>query len=285
MQTAAGVTVAAQTIATERPDLAGQFNWTAEWLAAYPLELTRLVDWELMAAAAIVGIAHALFYYRETQKRAIREAQLETSLVEARLQALQHQLHPHFLFNTLHAVSALMHRDVDAADRMLVKLSDLLRLTLDSTTRTEQPLSEEMAFAEKYLEIEQVRLGARLEVVFDVDPDALDVLVPALILQPLVENAVKHGIAPYGRTGRIEITARRDGDMLALTVEDTGSGPSDQQMSVLSTGIGVANTRARLEHQFGSDFRFQLRRHDRGFMVMVAIPWRPVPAGAAADVA
>lgn len=251
------------------------FDWTAEFAAIFPLQLTRLIDWELLAAAAIVGIAHAFFYYRETQQGALREAQLETNLVEARLQVLQRQLQPHFLFNTLHAISALMHRDVHAANRMLVKLSDLLRLTLDSSDRSEFRLAEELEFLEKYLQIEQARLGDRLDVVLDIQPDTLDAVVPALVLQPLVENAVKHGIAPHGEPGRVTVTSRRDGARLILTVTDTGPGPSDGQLVELSTGIGVANTRARLEHQFGDDFRFDLRRNDDGFTVLVAIPFRP----------
>jgi signal transduction histidine kinase len=257
------------------------FGWAGEWLASYPPTLTRLFDWEMMAGAAIVAIAHAFFYYRESQQRALREAQLETSLVEARLQALQHQLHPHFLFNTLHAISTLMHRDVQAADQMLVRLGDLLRMTLDSMVRPEIRLAEELEFIEKYLHIEQVRFGDRLAVSFDVDPATLDAAVPALILQPLVENAIKHGIAPGGEPGRVTIGSRREGDMLVMTVQDTGPGPSEGQIAVLSRGIGVANTRARLEHQFGHHFRFELRRHEGGFTVLVALPWRPEAAAEA----
>jgi signal transduction histidine kinase len=256
-------------------------SWPSEWLRIFPLQLTRLIDWELIAGAAIVAIAHASFYYHETQERALREAQLETRLVEAQLQMLQRQLHPHFLFNTLHAISTLMHRDVGAADRMLAKLGDLLRLTLDSVTRPEVRLSEEMQFIEKYLQIEQVRLGSRLTVRYDVDPRALDALVPALVLQPLVENAIKHGIAPLAGGGRITVAAERQGDSLVMTVDDTGPGPSERGMVALSTGIGVSNTRARLQHQFGASFRFEFQRHAGGFTVLVAIPFRQDPAAVA----
>jgi len=227
---------------------------------------------------SIVGIAHAAFYHSEAQQRALHEAQLETRLVESQLQMLQHQLHPHFLFNTLHAISALMHRDVQAADRMLSRLSDLLRLTLDSVTRPEIRLFEEMEFLEKYASIEQVRMGDRLAIEFDVDADVLDAAVPALVLQPLVENAIKHGIAPSGRPGRVAIGARRDGEMLIMTVDDTGSGPNERAMAALSTGIGVSNTRARLTHQFGSRYRFEFQRHPNGFTVLVGIPYRQEPA-------
>ena len=261
-------------VANQKPDSYATMTFTAMWSRIFPFELTRLLDWELITGAAIIGIAHAFFYYTETQHRAVREAQLETRLVEAQLQTLQRQLHPHFLFNTLHAISALMHRDVAAADRTLAQLSDLLRITLDSVTRPEIHLGEELEFLEKYVQIEQVRLGDRLVIKFDVDPDTLDAMVPALILQPLVENAIKHGIAPSGRPGRVTVAARREAEMLVMTVTDTGPGPSERAMVALSTGIGVANTRARLGHQFGARFRFEFQRNDLGFTALVAIPFR-----------
>jgi signal transduction histidine kinase len=284
------ITTSAQTIAgwhrvsLAKPELAAAFDWVAEWTRRYPLQFTQLIDWQLITGAAIVGITHAFFYYRESQLRALETAQLETRLVDAQLQALQSQLHPHFLFNTLHAISALMHRDVPAADRMLVQLSDLLRMTLASVRHPEIRLNEEMDFLAKYLQIEQVRLGDRLTVLFDVDEDVLDAAVPALILQPLVENAIKHGIAPHSAPGRVAVAARREGDMLVMTVTDTGPGPTERAMAALSTGIGVSNTRARLKHQFGARFRFEFQRHRDGFTVLVAIPFRQEP-GMAAHVA
>jgi signal transduction histidine kinase len=278
LQTAIGTT--AQTIASrdrlraEKPDAAAEYRWAATWRRIYPMQFTQLVDWQLIAGAAIVGIAHAGFYYRESQQRALETAQLETRLIDAQLQALQSQLHPHFLFNTLHAISALMHRDVQAADRMLVQLSDLLRMTLDTVNHPEIRLTEEMDFLAKYLRIEQVRLGDRLTVALDVDADVLDAVVPALILQPLAENAIKHGIAPHVSPGRVTVAARRDGDMLTMTVSDTGPGPGERAMAAFSSGIGVSNTRARLTHQFGARFRFEFQRHREGFTVLVAIPFR-----------
>jgi len=265
---------------THRPatDAMLPFDWTGYWIEVFPQQLTMIIDWELITGAAIVGIAHAAFYYTETQERALHEAQLETRLVEAQLQMLQRQLHPHFLFNTLHAISTLMHRDVQAADRMLARLSDLLRLTLDSIARPEIRLNEELEFLEKYLHIEQVRLGDRLTVEFDVDPEVLDATVPALILQPLVENAIKHGVAPHGRPGRVAVGARRDQDMLVMTVDDSGPGPSERAMAALSTGIGLSNTRARLTHQFGSRYRFEFQRHPEGFTALVSIPFRQDPS-------
>ena len=134
-------------------------------------------------------------------------AQLQTQLAEAQLEALQRQLHPHFLFNTLNTISALMHRDVHAADEMLVQLSDLLRLTLDRIGTQQVPLKDEVDFLKKYLEIEQTRFGDRLIVNIDVDPEVLDAPVPNLILQPLVENALRHGIGPRIGVGKIDVTA------------------------------------------------------------------------------
>ena len=293
IQTAIGTT--AQTIAgwhlyslqkVKTPEeLPAEFSWTAQWRRRYPRQFTQLFDWQLIAGAAIVSIAHAFFYYRESQQRALETAQLETRLIDAQLQALQSQLHPHFLFNTLHAISALMHRDVPSADRMLVQLSDLLRMTLDTVSHPEIRLNEEMDFLSKYLQIEQVRLGDRLTVKFDVDEDALDAVVPALILQPLVENAIKHGIAPHVRPGRVAVAARREGDMLVMTVSDTGPGPGERGMAALSTGIGVSNTRARLQHQFGARFRFEFQRQRDGFTVLVGIPFRQEPHAASSHVA
>jgi two-component system LytT family sensor kinase len=260
------------------PDAVAAFSWGAHWLSSFPMQL-NIIDWELISGAAIVGIAHAAFYYSETQQRAVHEAQLETRLVESQLLMLQHQLHPHFLFNTLHAISTLMHRDVKAADRVLVELSDLLRITLDSIARPEIRLSEEVEFLEKYLHIEQVRLGDRLSVQLDIDEEVLDAAVPVLILQPLVENAIKHGIAPLVTPGHVKIGARRQGEMLIMTIEDSGPGPSERAMSALSTGIGVSNTRARLSHQFGSRYRFEFHRHAGGFTVVVGLPFRQDPHG------
>jgi hypothetical protein len=273
-QTSVQVIVIYDRYKTSKPDMLASFHWPDVWARVFPQQLGMLLDWELVAGAGIIGFAHAIFYYREGQQRAIREANLEMRLVEARLQTLQRQLHPHFLFNTLHAISALMHRDVPAAERMLIQLSDLLRMTLDIGKRPDIRLGDELDFLGKYVQIEQVRLAERLSVRIDVDPDTLDAVVPALILQPLVENAIKHGIAPLGRPGEVAVAARREGDMLIMTVTDTGLGPTELALAALSTGIGVSNTRARLVHQFGAHFRFEFKRHTGGFTVLVALPFR-----------
>jgi signal transduction histidine kinase len=239
------------------------------------------LDWEMITYWAIAGLSHAVLYYRESRDRALRTAQLETRLVEAQLAALQHQLHPHFLFNTLHAISALMHKDVEAADRTLMRLSDLLRITLDSIGHQEVTLKAELDFLSKYLEIERTRFADRLSVGFDIQPDTLDARVPNLILQPLVENAIKHGVAKKSGAGHIQITARRDGDKLWMEVRDDGVGLSEDGWRTLEKGIGVSTTRARLLHLFGADSRFEFHRHNPGLAVVVSFPFRTEPAGAA----
>jgi len=230
-------------------------------------------DWEMMTYWAIVGLSHALRYYSEARDRELRESQLETHLVEAQLQALQRQLQPHFLFNTLNTISALMHRDVDAADNMIAKLSDLLRISLHNVGVQEVPLKQELDFLSKYLEIEQSRFRDRLTVVFDVQPETLDALVPNLVLQPLVENSIKHGIAPRPTPGQIEIRSRRTGSLLELEVKDNGLGLSAARLTDFNRGVGLANTRSRLQHLYGSSHRFEFRQPSGGGLsVIVAIP-------------
>ncbi len=243
-------------------------------------------DWEMMTYWAIVGLSHALRYYREARGRELRESQLETHLVEAQLAALQRQLQPHFLFNTLNTISALMHRDIDAADNMIAKLSDLLRISLQGVGVQEVTLKEELDFLSKYLEIEQTRFRDRLTVVFDVQPDTLDALVPNLVLQPLVENSIKHGIGPRPSPGEIQIRSKRVGSMLELEVRDNGVGLSAARLTDFNRGIGLGNTRSRLQHLYGSSHRFEFRQppmaaggqgtrpgwHGGGLSVLIAIP-------------
>ena len=255
--------------------------WLAEfdgrghaWWASLRRTAVLYFDWEMMTYWAVVGATHAHLYYVESRARAVRTVQLEARLVQAQLSALQQQLSPHFLFNTLHSISALMHTDVAAAERMLMQLSDLLRTTLDHLGRQEVTLEEEVAALSKYLEIEQARFGERLAVRFDVQPDALHTLIPSLLLQPLVENAVKHGIGGRAGAGLIEIAARRDGDKLRLEVRDDGVGLSESALTALEKGIGVSTTRSRLQHLFGAGFRFEFHRLPRGLAVVVALPWR-----------
>ena len=243
-------------------------------------------DWEMMTYWAIVLLSHALRYHSEARDRALRESQLETHLVESQLQGLQRQLQPHFLFNTLNTISALMHRDVDAADNMIAKLSDLLRISLQNVGVQEVTLKQELDFLSKYLEIEQTRFRDRLTVVFDVHPDTLDALVPNLMLQPLVENSIKHGIGPRPTPGQIEIRSRRVGRLLELEVRDNGVGLSAARLTDFNRGVGLANTRSRLQHLYGSSHRFEFRQPPTGGLsVLIAIPLVEIAEAAAHEVA
>ena len=230
-------------------------------------------DWEMMTYWAVVGLSHAIDFHRESRERELTEAQLRTRLAEAQLQALQRQLHPHFLFNTLNTISALMHRDTEAADEMLEKLSDLLRLTLDRVGTQHVTLSDELDFLKKYLEIEKTRFGERLQVHYDVAPETLDALVPNLLLQPLVENALRHGIAPKVGGGRVDIVVGREGEALRLEVRDNGVGMAPDTFDTFN-GVGLGNTRSRLQHLYGSNHRFDVRTPSGvGLAVTIVIPF------------
>jgi two-component system LytT family sensor kinase len=239
-------------------------------------------DFSMMTYWFLIGLSQAIDYRRQSAARALTAAHLEARLAEASLQALQRQLHPHFLFNTLHTISALIHRDAHAADAMLARLSDLLRLTLDRVGTQQLQLKEELDFIEKYLEIEHTRFGERLRVVFDIDPAVLDAAVPSLVLQPLVENALRHGIGPKVSGGRIEIVARRDtGGQLALIVRDDGYGVPHHELEALNEGVGVSNTRSRLALLYGERHRFEFRTPAGGGLeVTVAIPLTMLPEAA-----
>jgi sensor histidine kinase YesM len=243
------------------------------WLAEMQEMLFLNFDWEMMTYWTIVGVGMAIKYMHEARARELSAAQLETRLVEARLHTLQRQMQPHFLFNTLNTISALMHRDVEAADAMIARLSDLLRMSLQRVGVQEVPLKEELDFLSKYLEIEQTRFRDRLTVVFDVQSDTLHALVPNLLLQPLVENAIKHGIGPRPTPGQITVRARRNGAMLELDVQDNGVGLSAARLTDFNRGVGLSNTRSRLDHLYGSLHRFEFRQPaEGGLLVCIAIP-------------
>lgn len=182
------------------------------------------------------------------------------------------QLQPHFLFNTLHAISALVHEDAEEADRMVAHLSELLRLSLENAGAQEVTLRQELEFLEPYLQIEQARFGNRLALRRDIAADVLDARVPNLVLQPLVENAVRHGIASRSGPGLVEISARRAGDRLRLEVRDNGSGlPA---AGALREGVGLGNTRARLQQLYGADHRLEMRNVEGGGLrVTLEIPF------------
>jgi sensor histidine kinase YesM len=227
--------------------------------AAFVTILILEYHFSLLIYWVILGIDHALRYYRKYRERELQASQLETKLAQAQLQVLKMQLHPHFLFNTLHAISTLMHRDVDAADRMIARLSDLLRLALDNEGVQEVTLKQELELLERYLEIEQTRFRDRLKVEMSIEPEVLDARVPNLILQPIVENAIQHGIAPRRGQGRIEIDARRTNGTLAISVRDDGRGIVNGEGGAIKEGVGLSNTRARLLQLYGAGAKFELQ--------------------------
>ena len=243
------------------------------WWREVRIEYLKQLDWMFMTYLFVVGVTHALEFRRESERRALDSAQLETRLVEAQLQALQRQLHPHFLFNTLNAIAGLMRTDVDAADRMMDRLGDLLRMTLNTSNIQEVSLKEELEVLQKYLDIEQVRLGDRMTVTIDIDPDTLDAQLPNFLLQPLVENAVRHGIAPRVEPGLLGISASRQANRLAIEIFNSGDGVPAHRLTLLNQGVGLANTRARLEHRYPNDHSLVFSNASPGFRVTVNIPF------------
>lgn len=234
--------------------------------------LGKTFRYNLWVYCMIVAVTHAFDYYQKYHERELRTQELETRLTRAKLQALQMQLNPHFLFNTLHTISALMHKDVDAADRMVVKLSELLRLALDNTETHEVPLQQELDFLKRYLEIEQTRFRDRLQIQMEVAPDTLDAQVPNLVLQPLVENAIRHGIEKHARPGKIVLRAQRRNGHLELEVQDNGGGlPAGGKQR---EGIGLSNTRSRLQQLYGGAQNFELTNVETGgLLARVVIPY------------
>ncbi|MBD3376794.1 hypothetical protein GF406_17285 [candidate division KSB1 bacterium] len=225
----------------------------------------------------IVVLSFAVQYYIDTRKKEVRTLQLESQLTKSQLQLLKMQLEPHFLFNTLNSISALIHKDVNLADAMVTKLSDFLRITLDSSDEQEVLLSEEVNFLKNYLDIEKVRFQERLIVHIDIEAIALKVSVPNLILQPLVENAIKYGIAPFSRAGTIRITGRLEDQVLVLKVSDDGPGLLADPEEVLQKGIGLKNTKERLEQLYGEKQKFELiNRTQGGLLVRLEIPTKTI---------
>lgn|SRR5574341_107914 len=244
--------------------------WTPLYNALNPLEPRSYLQIlfggfyaDLLAYWAAVGVIHAIEYYRES-----RERQLEATRLA--LDNLRAQLQPHFLFNTLQSISTLIHRDQAAADRMLTDLSELLRLSLRNPGSQEVPLRQELEFLERYLEIMRVRFGDRVHITSDVAPDVLDALVPALVLQPIVENAIQHGMADRTDRGHVSVRAVRHGKSLILEVSDDGPGLAEGPSG---NGIGLANTRERLRRLYGDEGGMETLK-DQGFTVRLVIPVR-----------
>jgi two-component system, LytTR family, sensor kinase len=227
------------------------------------IQLAFLTYW------AIVGGVYAVEQYHETRERRLRAAQLETELAHAQVQSLRMQLHPHFLFNTLNAISALMREDVEAADVMMARLGDLLRVTLASAETPEVAVRQELEFVQMYLDLQRARIGDRLTTRIVASSDARALAVPTLLLQPIVENAVRHGAGGHSGPATIEVRARRVRDVLVIDVEDDGPGPSAQ----MTFGHGLTNTRMRLAAAHGPGATLEIMRGPNGgAIVRLSLP-------------
>ena len=253
-----------------------------------------LVGWLLMAALTwliVLAVSYAWRFRQESQVRHLEASQLQTELVRSQLQALKNQVHPHFLFNALNAISTLIATDPPLARRVVLLLAGLLRRALSEAETQQVPLVQEIEFARSYLEIEQVRFSNRLTVSTSIEPGVGGALVPHLILQPLVENAVRHGIAPKAEPGTIRLEATSVGHMLRLSVIDDGVGTGPGRAprgNGDGVGVGLANVKARLALLYGAAAHLDTGdRPDGGFSAVVVLPLRRAEQGAAdvADVA
>jgi sensor histidine kinase YesM len=229
---------------------------------------------DLIIASLIVIGAHALLYYNDFRASELQQSSLKTQLAQAQLRALKMQIHPHFLFNTLHSISSLVLEDPTKANSMIAQLGDFLRLTIENSEQQLVTLKEETEFLRCYLDIEQVRFGDRLTVVFDLEPQTLSAQVPHLILQPVVENAIQHAIAPRAARGYINIEAKRLDSFLRVAISDNGPGISSNGFLPSKKCVGLANVRTRLAQVYGPDFRFELTNNGNGGLtVTMEIPF------------
>src|SRR5215813_5658786 len=229
----------------------------------------------LIIASLIVLGSHALLYYDDFRAGQLEQASLKAQLAQAQLRALKMQVHPHFLFNTLHSISSLVLEDPPKANSMIARLGDFLRLTLDHVDQELVTLQEEAEFLRAYLDIEQVRFGDRLKVAFEMEPMTLSAQVPHLILQPIVENAIQHAVAPRTAQSHIDIKAQRLDGLLRLEVKDNGPGIASKSNLLELRGVGLNNVRARLNQVYGSNFQFELTNGaEGGLTVTMEIPFR-----------
>jgi len=252
-------------------------KFTIRWEALQSIFYSNIVDDLSGAYLPIILTAHMFSFYQSTRERERRTVQLEAQLTKANLQQLKAQLQPHFLFNTMHSISALMLTNVNAADKMMSRLSDLLRMSLEDGNGQITTLSHELEFVTAYLDIEKIRLGDRVRIALDFAAETLDAQVPHLLLQPLVENAIKHGVSKISTPGEIRVVTSRQVDRLHLMVCDNGPGLSSQATG-RSTGVGLRATRERLQTLYGSDQRLEIRSNQgAGLEVSVDLPFRSAP--------
>jgi len=232
----------------------------------------NFVSAAMVRYATVIAIERAYLYFRESQERAFR-------LQQAELQVLKMQLHPHFFFNTLNAISALIYRSPKDADRMITQLGDLFRIALKVDKAQRVSLAEELEFLKAFLQIHQTLMGNRLRVRWEIEPDALSALVPNLILQPLVENSIRHGLAPLEQGGRIEVRAALRDERLVMQVRDSGLGLASPKIED-KAGVGLANTVARLKNLYGAAHRFEINAlPGEGTVVRIELPFQEQVAG------
>jgi LytS/YehU family sensor histidine kinase len=229
----------------------------------------------------ILSTIYVVDFYRSFQAEQVKSSELKAALANSQLQALKMQLHPHFLFNTLNSISALIHEDARAADQMVARLGDFLRLTLENSGELEVTFKQEMDFVDCYLEIEKVRFQERLDVRREISAETLSAEVPNLLLQPIIENAIRHGISRQTGVGHLAIRAHKVKDKLQIEIEDNGPGLAMAAAhagngKVAKSGIGLANTRARLTHLYGAaEFRLEIKTAvSRGLIVLIEIPFK-----------
>jgi two-component system LytT family sensor kinase len=252
---------------------------TSPFLIQYQAELRNFFLFDVLVYWAIFGVGYAFDYREKYRERESLASHLKAQLAQAQLESLKMQLHPHFLFNTLHTIAGLVRgNEKQAAVNMISGLSDLLRHALESADEQEVTLSEEMKFIELYLDIQKVRFSDKLTVRTEIAPETRNALVPNLLLQPLVENAIRHGIAHKQSAGQLVIKSYRENGNLQIAVCDDGPGlPPNWQLRE-TEGIGLANTCERLKHLYGAEHRFDLRNGDNGgITASITIPFRTDP--------
>jgi two-component system LytT family sensor kinase len=267
--------------------VAGTCRWLLNWSPSH--EWTDVMSNAVVSNLAanvlryvMISVAyHAVAYHLDSLDRGVRAARLEASLAQARLDSLQGRLHPHFLFNTLNSIAALVREEPAAAERMIGSLGDLLRAAVDAEPSREVTLERELELVREYVSIQQMRFADRLAVAFDAPPELLACYVPHMVLQPLVENAIRHGIAPHDGTGTVRVGADRSGDRLRLTVEDDGVGPPSLKGSSTGGGFGLTGTRARLKHLYGHGATLELcHRTPAGVIATIELPFHVTPTAA-----
>lgn len=255
--------------------LSGYLTITPEFMSHVTAGLPAGVISRFVEYWLIIGVLIAISYYRQFRSKQLELLTVERELSKAQLNALKMQLHPHFLFNTLHTISSLMEKNIEDAQSVVSKLGHLLRNILEQDQRNTIPLADEIKYISSYLDIEQVRFNDRLKVVYEIPADTLKAAVPNLILQPLVENAVKHGFSRRTDAGKIRVASQRDGDRLILTVEDDGKGIAEPASIQECSGIGIKNVKGRLKEMYKGDFQFEIASpNQEGFIARIVIPFQ-----------